>query len=162
MKEVVVSDATPIIAFSRIDKLKLLQQIVGEIIIPEEVSKELFEYKKADVKSIKHCKWIRVEKVKSGNDVELLLPTLDRGESEVIILSKELKADLVIIDELSARKVAMMLDLPLIGTVGLLIAAREKGLIEKVKPLWDEMITQGIRYGKEFYRKVLEEIGEEG
>jgi len=38
----------------------------------------------------------------------------------------------------------MMLDLPLIGTVELLIAARQKGLIEKVKPLWDEMITQGI------------------
>ena len=56
MKEVVVADASPIIAFSSIDKLELLQQIVGEIIIPEEVSKELFEYKKADVKSIKHCK----------------------------------------------------------------------------------------------------------
>ncbi len=160
MKEVIVSDATSVIAFSRINRLELLQRIVGEIIIPEEVSKELFEYKKSDVKIIKSCKWIRVEKVKSRNDVELLMPTLDRGEAEVIILSKELKADLVIIDELSARKVAMMLDLPLIGTVGLLIAAREKGLIEKVKPLWNEMIAQGIRYGEEFYRKVLQEIGE--
>ncbi len=160
MKEVIVSDATSVIAFSRINRLELLQRIVGEIIIPEEVSKELFEYKKSDVKIIKSCKWIRVEKVKSRNDVELLMPTLDRGEAEVIILSKELKADLVIIDELSARKVAMMLDLSLIGTVGLLIAAREKGLIEKVKPLWNEMIAQGIRYGEEFYRKVLQEIGE--
>jgi len=160
LKEVIVSDSTTIIAFSRIRKLKLLQQIVGEIIIPEEVSRELFEYKKADVTSIKACKWIKVKKVKSKNNVELLMTTLDSGEAEVIILSKELKADLAIIDELSARKVAMMLDLPLIGTVGLLIAAKEKGLIDKVKPIWDEMIAQGIRYGKEFYFKVLEEIGE--
>lgn len=63
MKQIVVSDATPIIAFSRINRLNLLQQITGEIIIPEEVFKELFKYKKLDTKSIKHCKWIRVEEV---------------------------------------------------------------------------------------------------
>lgn len=160
MKRIIVSDATPVIAFSRINRLKLLQEVVREIIIPEEVSSELFKYKKSDIKSLKNYKWIRVEKITSQNNVELLLPTLDRGEAEVIILSKELKADLVIIDELSARKVAMMMDLPLIGTVGLLIAAKENKLIEKVKPLLDEMIVSGIRYGEEFYRKVLAEIGE--
>jgi hypothetical protein len=160
LKRIIVSDATPVIAFSRINRLKLLQEVVREIIIPEEVSSELFKYKKSDIKSLKNYKWIRVEKITSQNNVELLLPTLDRGEAEVIILSKELKADLVIIDELSARKVAMMMDLPLIGTVGLLIAAKENKLIEKVKPLLDEMIVSGIRYGEEFYRKVLAEIGE--
>ena len=160
MKRIIVSDATPVIAFSRINRLKLLQEIVREIIIPEEVSSELFKYKKSDIKSLKNYKWIRVEKIRSQNNVELLLPTLDRGEAEVIILSKELKADLVIIDELSARKVAMMMDLPLIGTMGLLIAAKENKLIEKLKPLLDEMIVSGIRYGEEFYRKVLAEIGE--
>jgi len=83
LKKLIISDATPIIAFSRIGKLELLHQIVGEILIPEEVSRELFEYKKADVKSIKHCKWIHVGTVKSRSEVELLMPTLDRGESEV-------------------------------------------------------------------------------
>jgi hypothetical protein len=160
LKKVIVSNATPIIAFSRIDRLVLLQQIVGEIVIPEEVSKELLGYKKLDTKKIKNCKWIKVEKIKSKKDVELLMPTLDKGEAEVIILAKELKADLVIIDELSARKVAMMMDLPLIGTIGLLISSKEKGLIKKVKPLWDEMIAQGIRYGKDFYHQVLTKIGE--
>ncbi len=53
-----------------------------------------------------------------------------------------------------------MLNLPLTGTVGLLIAAREKGLIDKIKPIGDKMIAQGVRYGEEFYRKVLGEIGE--
>lgn len=80
MKKLIVSDATPIISFSRIGKLELFHQIVGEILIPEEVSRELFEYKKADVKSIKHCKWINVGAVKSKSDVELLMPTLDRGD----------------------------------------------------------------------------------
>lgn len=160
MKGIIISDATPVIAFARIGNLKLLQQIVGEIIIPEAVFKELFEYKKADVKSIKQCKWIKVAKVKSKNDVELLLPSLDRGEAEVIVLAKELKADLAIIDELSARKVAMTMNLPLIGTVGLLITAKKRGLINAVKPLLDEMISKGIRYGEGFCKKILREVGE--
>lgn len=160
MKGIIISDATPVIAFSRIGKLKLLQQIVDEIIIPEAVYKELTEYKKADVKSIKQCKWIKVGEVKSKKDVELLLPSLDRGEAEVIILAKDLKADLVIIDELSARKVAMVMNLPLIGTVGLLMTAKKRGLINGVKPLLDEMIGKGIRYGERFCGKVLRAVGE--
>ena len=77
-----------------------------------------------------------------------------------IVISKELKADLVIIDELTARKVALMMNLPIIGTVGLLIEAKKKRLIERVKPVLDAMMACGIRYGEEFYRKVLQEIGE--
>lgn len=160
MKRFIVSDATPIIAFSKINRLTLLQEIVRKIIIPEEVSRELFAYGKPDVEKLKRCTWITIEKVKSRNDIDLLLPTLDRGEAEVIILAKELKADLVVIDELTARKVAMMMELPLIGTIGLLIAARKKGLITKVKPVWDEMRACGIRYGEPCYQKVLTEIGE--
>jgi len=160
LKKVIVSNATPIIAFAKINRLKLFQKIVGEVIIPEEVSKELFSHKKSDNKKLNRCKWIKVEKVKSQNEIELLMPTLDKGESEVIILSKEIKADLVIIDELSARKIAMMMNLPLIGTVGLLVFAKEKGLIKKVKPVLDNMMAQGIRYGNEFYQKILKEIGE--
>ena len=135
MKPVIDSDATPVIAFSKIGKLKLLQQIVGEIIIPEEVSRKLFAYKKADVHTIKNSKWIKVEKVASRNDVELLLTALDRGEAEVLVLSKERKADLVFIDELSARKVALMMGLSIIGTVGLLIHAKKRGLLKLVKPI---------------------------
>lgn len=66
----------------------------------------------------------------------------------------------MIIDELSARKVAMMMDLPLIGTVGLLMTAKKRGLINAVKPLLDEMISKGIRYGERFCEKVLREVGE--
>lgn len=160
MKKIIVSNATPIIAFSRINQIELLQKITGEIIIPEEVSRELFEHSKRNIKTLERFAWMKTERVKSANEVELLLPTLDKGEAEVIILSKELGANLVIIDELSARKVAKMMGIPLIGTVGLLIAAKEKGLIKKVKPLLDEMMIKGIRYGDGFYRKILEEIGE--
>ncbi|MGR3318030.1 MAG: DUF3368 domain-containing protein [Candidatus Anammoxibacter sp.] len=137
-----------------------MHKILGEIVIPGEVSRELLNFRKSDVNDIRDCKWIKVKEVKSRNDVDLLLPTLDKGEAEVIVIAKELKADIVIIDELTARKVAIMMNLPIIGAVGLLMKAKKKGLIKKVKPLLDMMIDHGIRYGEAFYRKVLQEIGE--
>lgn len=87
MKNLIVSNATPVIAFSRIKRLDLFHRIVGEIIIPQEVSKELYEHKKADVPTLKRSKWIKTKKVKSFVEVDLLLPSLDKGEAEVIILS---------------------------------------------------------------------------
>lgn len=67
---------------------------------------------------------------------------------------------MVIIDELTARKVAIMMGLPIIGAVGLLIQAKRKGLIKEVKPLLDEMMRQGIRYKEIFYREVLKSVTE--
>jgi len=160
LKGVIVSNATPIISFSRINELDLFRKIVGEITIPQEVSKELYEHKRADVPLLNRSRWIKTRKVKSHADVELLLPSLDKGEAEVIVLSRELGAGLVIIDELTARKVAIMMGLPVIGAVGLLIHAKNKGLIKKVKPLLDEMIRHGIRYKENFYREVLKNINE--
>lgn len=160
MKGVIVSNATPIIAFSRISKLDLFRQITGEITIPQEVSKELYEHGRTDVPALNRSNWIKTRKVKSHADVKLLLPSLDKGEAEVIVLSKELGAGLVIIDELTARKVAIMMGLPVIGAVGLLIHAKKTGLIKEVKPLLDDMIRHGIRYKENFYREVLKSIKE--
>ena len=160
MKGVIVSNATPIIAFSRINRLDLFQQVTGAIIIPQEVEKELYGHRRTDVPALNRSNWIKVRKVKSQADVELLLPSLDKGEAEVIVLSKELGAGLIIIDELTARKVAIMMGLPVIGAAGLLMHAKRTGLIKEVKPLLDDMILKGIRYKESFYREVLKSIGE--
>jgi len=160
LKGPIVSNATPIIAFSRINRLELFRQITGTITIPQEVQKELYEHGRTDVPDLDRSDWIKVRKVQSRADVELLLPSLDKGEAEVIVLSRELDAGLVIIDELTARKVAIMMGLPIIGAVGLLIQAKRTGLIKEVKPLLDEMIHQGIRYKENFYREVLKSLNE--
>ena len=160
MKGVIVLNATPIIAFSRINRLDLFQQVTGAIVIPQEVEKELYGHRRTDVPALNRSNWIKVRKVKSQADVELLLPSLDKGEAEVIVLSKELGAGLIIIDELTARKVAIMMGLPVIGAAGLLMHAKRTGLIKEVKPLLDDMILKGIRYKESFYREVLKSIGE--
>ena len=90
----------------------------------------------------------------------MLLPKLDRGEAEVIALALERQAQLVLIDELTARKVAVSLNLNLSGSVGILIRAKQVGEIVAVKPLLDAMTQQGIYFSQRFIDAVLRQVGE--
>ncbi len=160
--KVIISDSTPLIAFSRINQFELLHTVIGKIIIPKEVAREISEYGKGKNKiiNISDYNWIEIKNITSKNEMELLLPSIDKGEAEVIILALENKADLVLMDELSGRKIAESFNLNILGSVGVLLKAKEKGLIKAVKPLLDEMIEKGIRYSQRFYTHLLKQIGE--
>ena len=73
-----------------------------------------------------------------------LLFDLDKGEAEVILLAKEMSADLVIMDEELGRKYAKLAGLTMTGTLGLLLKAKEQKLIENIKPLLFELRQKGV------------------
>jgi len=77
-----------------------------------------------------------------------------------MILGKELGADLLVIDDYIAREYAKYLDFKVTGTLGVILKAKEKGIIEKVRPLMDALIDNGIYIGKKVYEDVLK-IAEE-
>ncbi|MCL2459832.1 MAG: hypothetical protein FWF19_00515 [Euryarchaeota archaeon] len=60
---------------------------------------------------------------------------LHDGEVEVMSLGQELNADLLVIDDYVARKYAKYLGFNTIGTVGILLLTKSKGLIHQIKPL---------------------------
>lgn len=76
----------------------------------------------------------------------MLLPTLDKGEAEVILLALEKQVKLVLIDELTGRKVTTSLNLNVSGSIGILIKAKQLGEIAAVKPLIDAMKQEGIYF----------------
>ncbi|MDM3849998.1 MAG: DUF3368 domain-containing protein [Aphanizomenon gracile PMC649.10] len=80
---------------------------------------------------------------------------LDLGESEAIALAEEISASQLLIDERAARKVAMARKLPLIGTVGILLLAKRRGLLDSVKDVLDEIQAQGMRISDRLYVQVL-------
>lgn len=159
----IISNATPLIAFARIGQLPLMQKIVGNLIIPEAVAEEISAYTSASSGSIILANelWIQIESLKSDTQMQLLLPTLDRGEAAVIALALERKASLVLIDELTGRKVAKSLQLNVSGSVGLLIKAKQTGKIEAVRPLLQAMQKAGIHYSQRFIDAVLKHVGED-
>jgi len=158
----IISNATPLIAFAKINQLSLLRQIVGELTIPDAVAKEISDYtrNKTGFIDLEQETWINRQTITAKEQLALLLPSLDRGEAEVITLALEEKAKLVLIDELTGRKVAESLDLNVSGSVGILIKAKQLGEIEEVKPFLDAMLKQGIYFSQRFIDAVLQLMGE--
>ncbi|MCB1056670.1 MAG: DUF3368 domain-containing protein [Acidobacteria bacterium] len=159
----IISNATPLIAFSRIGRLDLLRDVVaGELTVPEAVARELSEYRagRPGTVDLTHEGWIRVRTVQDQQQVRLLLPTLDRGEAEVIALGLESNARLLLIDELIGRKVAESLGLKISGSVGILIRAKQIGALTAVRPPLEEMVRNGIFFSQRFLDAVFRQVEE--
>jgi hypothetical protein len=131
-------------------------------VIPTAVAHEIAEYgpEQPGFIDVTQESWITVQTVQAQQHVQLLLPTLDRGEAEVIALAVEQQARLVLIDELTGRQVAESLGIPITGSVGLLIQAKQRGDISAIRPYIDAMLEQGIRYSQRFIQQVLRYVDE--
>lgn len=156
MRKVVVN-STPLIALCKINRLDLLRELYGEITIPEAVFHEVTLKNDAVKKKImENSAWIHIQAISDDSDKRMYKAKLHDGEVEVMILAQELKADLVLIDDNAARKTAIYLGIPLSGTIGVLLRAKERGLIPKVMPVVESMEQNGVYYGpklKDLIRK---------
>ena len=85
---------------------------------------------------------------------------MDLGESEAIVLAKENDISDILMDEYKGRKIAKDNGLHPIGTLGVLIQAKKKKLIKKVKPERDTLINNHIRISDDLYSTALELAGE--
>ena len=160
---IIISNTSPLNNLAAIYKLDLLQELYSTIIIPEGVYQELMAVETPIHVSnqIKTTQWIRVEKVASSIQVNLLRQQLDRGEAEAIALAIQLDADLLLIDEKQGRKVANNFNIKFSGILGVLIIAKRKGLISEVKPLLDQLRMQaGFWIKPNLYQNILQRIGE--
>ena len=70
-------------------------------------------------------------------------------------MAKEHKINQVLIDDWKARQMAELLGLKVIGSLGVLLIAKNIGLISSVKPLLDNMIIAGFYISNTFYKKIL-------
>lgn len=156
----VVCNTTPILSLLKLGRLHLLKNIYEEIIIPHAVYDEIevgknWEYYTDLSKEI----WVTIKDINNTGTLEYFLD-LDRGEAEVIILAKEIKADLVILDETLGRRYAKQFDLTLTGTVGILLKAKQNGLIESVGRLLNELISKGVWLSPKIIQQARELAGE--
>jgi predicted nucleic acid-binding protein len=156
---IIVSDSGPLISLAKINKFSLLKQVFKEIIIPEGVYIEVVEEGrgKDGAKETREAlgKWVKKVRVKDSLAVQLLLPDLKRGETESIVLAKELNADLILIDDRNARDIAEASGLIIKGTVGILLIAKEMGIIKEFKKVVDELRNKGFYLKDNTYNRIL-------
>jgi len=153
----IVSNSSPLIVFSRINRLALLGDLFSEIHIPRAVYEEVVRGRKGA--EIIDNKWIRIKEIKDKDFAEYLSKMIGKGEAEAIVLAKEHKSKLLI-DDAQGRKHAELLNLQFMGSLGLLKLARNRGLINSVKEIIDEMKKQSFRIDEELITAVLESVGE--
>lgn len=155
-------DATPLIALAKIGQLSWLPDLFGEVLIPGAVYSEIViaGAGRIGAAEIQAASWIRMEAVVDRTKVNYLLTQLDIGEAEAIVLAQEQQADWVLVDETKARAIAQRLGMRLIGTVGLLLLAKQQGKITGVRPLLDALRSQQFRLSQTVYDLVLKQAQE--
>lgn len=151
MQKIIVSDTSCLILFYKIGELELLRKVFGEIIITETVSKE---FKRAIPK------WIQI--INPSTNLHFgLQGFLDPGEATSISLAVEYKGSLLIIDESKGRRVAKELGIAISGSLGILVTAKKRGIIDSVKPIIERITQTNFRLSDKLIRKVLQHVNEE-
>lgn len=158
MKLRVVSNATPLIALSRIRRFHLLRDLFSEVIIPAAVYEEVVSAGRgrAGGPEVENAQWIIHHQVKNKDLVTFLSISLDAGEAEAIALAKEINADLVLLDDNDGRNIAGSVGIHFTGTIGLLLRYYQ-GQPADFKEALDELLAQGFRLSKAEYQKILEQ-----
>jgi predicted nucleic acid-binding protein len=122
---IIISDASCLIALTNINQLDLLKKLYKNINITPEVAKEYTEKYKLELPD-----WVRIKEAKNKNKVKEMNKILDLGESSSIVLASEIKNSLLIINEKKGRNCAVDIGLLVTGTFGILRQAYERGFIE--------------------------------
>jgi predicted nucleic acid-binding protein len=159
----IVSNASPLINLARIGKLDLLRELYGNLLIPEAVWHEVVVdgAGQPGADEVKGAVWIERRTIKNKQLVQSLLQELDTGEAEAITLALEAGADWLLMDEHLGRETARHLKLCCIGFAGVLIAAKQKGLIPAIKPCLDALRDlAGFRIKDSLYTRILKDENE--
>lgn len=157
----VVSNTTPIIALSVVGRLNLLRDLYAEVLIPPAVYDEIMAggARRVGATELRRASWIETISLLDPRRADLLVD-LDRGEAEAIALAMELDADLLLIDERLARRHAQRLGLTITGSLGVLLKAKERGLVPELQPLIQELRRNKIRLSEDVVQQALRLAGE--
>ncbi|MEB3336663.1 MAG: DUF3368 domain-containing protein [Leptolyngbyaceae bacterium] len=160
---IVVCNTTPLIGLSVIGRFDLLHHLFGTIHILEAVYDEavIFGREQGGAKQeVSSASWIKRHTVYDRSSVDLLLKDLDLGESEVIALVQQLGATLVLMDERKGRKKLAELGISKIGTLGILMKAKEVGLLSTIRGDIELLHQEGFSISQTIIEATLHQVGE--
>lgn len=140
---IVVSDTSPLIALAHLGRLAMLETLFARIMLPPGVDEEFRRFEQGRFARLREeTTFLDVRAPRDVARVEQLATRLDRGESEALALALELRPDAVLVDELAARKTAASLGFTCIGTLAVLVLAKNAGLLQEVGPLIDRLQSE--------------------
>jgi len=159
-----VSDSTILIGLAKIEKTDLLRDIFQKIYIPEAVFREVAEEgdQRAGAKTVREAGWIIRKQIHDYTQVNMLMTVLEKGEAEVLVLAKEIQAELILLDEEKARKTAVRAGFKVMGLIGILIVAKRLGLIATIRTYIEKLQREKFRLSEKVVNTALKQAGESG
>ena len=151
MPDIVLADTSCLIVLDKIGELNLLNTLYKEIYICKEVFEEFGN-------SIPE--WIKILERSDGKYFRVLETLIDKGEAGILALALENKDSLTILDDLKARNLAKQLNIKFTGTLGVIVKAKQKGIILSVKPILNKLKDTNFRINSVIEKKILELSGE--
>ena len=156
----VVADSSCLIALAQIELFGLLKELFSEIYIPRAVYEEVVvkgrgEAGSGETESALGDRWISMKDVNDKTAINALRTILGKGESEVIILCKELRADYALIDEKTARHTAELMSVDTMGVFGIMDLAIEMGFAIDKRYLIKQLRDVGFRISDKLYKTMF-------
>lgn len=147
----VITDTSCIILLDKIEALDLLHALYPFVLTTVQIANEFG-------KPLPH--WIELKEVHDTDMLNSFAEKVDLGEASAIALALELTSPLLIIDDLKGRNLASQLQLNYTGTLGLLISAKQKGIIAEINPYFEKIKLTDFRITPALLNKILKEYGE--
>jgi len=157
MPEMTIVNTSPIFYLHRLGLLEILNKLYGDIIIPEAVKDELEKGsgQGEDVPQLEDYPWIQIMNVHMPEYLNLITD-LGLGESEVLAIATNHPSALVILDDKLGRRIAKMRGFRLAGTAGVLLRAKENGLIPALKPVIERLLSLNFRLKPDLVKAIFE------
>ncbi len=160
---IVVADAGPLIHLAAIGQLELIHRLSPEVLVPQAVFDEVVVVGAglAGAAEVRAASWIRVVTPTRGDVVAALLGSgLHLGESQAIAVAVELGADRLLIDERQGRLTAEAMGVAVVGSIGILIAAKVRGEVPALAPHLYALRASGLWLSDGLIASVLSSVGE--
>ena len=161
MSEIFILNASPIIFLGKAQLLRTISPLGDTWIIPQGVAQEVaakrpMSFYIPDLSTHAHVR----EKHITTIHPSITAWDLGQGESEVLTLALQMPGTTAVLDDLQARKCAKLFNIPLIGSLGLILSAKRKGLIPLAKPHLDQLIGAGLYVDPALLNKLLAAVDE--
>jgi predicted nucleic acid-binding protein len=153
----VIADSGPIISLAVINKLDLLETLYGEVYISEAVWQEISRYiEPFNIPQVRNLKG----KIKTLSGPNLFAGLMDAGEAEAASLYLEINADYLIIDDRAARRTAETHGVRCLGTLAVLVKAKELNLVPALRPLFSVLLSYNRYFKKDLLNLLLADYAE--
>ncbi len=141
-----VVNASPLIVLARINHLFLLQHLAEEIVVPAGVAKEIAQGPGDDPAR----QWLQAQGRNLVREMQVVPPViiawnLGLGESEVLSWAYQNPGYEAVLDDRAARNCALSLNLPVRGTISLIVLAKKDGYLKEITPILLQLEQAGFR-----------------